>query len=196
MALSTADPVGYRSEIDSAARYLMGRQNPNGSWDYSQRLAGDTSISQYAVLGLWEAENAGVNVGPSVWDRAASWYLSSQSGEGSWNYHRDEGGPETLSMTAAGVGSLLICSRQLAPYRAPTQTINPLFIPLVSDAEKKRYNPETSPQRLTQGIRNGLGWLGANFTTSNNAIIGHSPYYAPLRDRANRGPGRSGHARA
>ena len=48
------------------------------------------SISQYAVLGLWEAENAGVDVSPSVWDRAAEWYMSVQSGGGSWNYHRDE----------------------------------------------------------------------------------------------------------
>ena len=32
-------------------------QNANGSWDYSGRSNGDTSITQYAVLGLWEAEN-------------------------------------------------------------------------------------------------------------------------------------------
>ena len=51
--------------IGQIAAYLISRQNGNGSWDYSDRNQGDTSISQYAVLGLWEAENAGVDVPPS-----------------------------------------------------------------------------------------------------------------------------------
>ncbi len=72
------------------ATYLLGRQNPNGSWDYQGRTHGDTSISQYAVLGMWEAENAGVEIPPSVWDRAAGWFLSVQDSAGGWNYHRDE----------------------------------------------------------------------------------------------------------
>ena len=71
------------------------------------------------MLGLWEAENAGVDVPPSVWDRAASWFLSVQASvDGSWNYHRDE--PQygdSLSMTAAGVGSLLICRAAARPVQ-------------------------------------------------------------------------------
>ncbi len=107
-----------RDSIATIATYIVRRQNANGSWDYTHRTAGDTSISQYAVLGLWEAENVGVDVPPSIWDRAASWYMSVQSSAGSWNYHRDEASqPETCAMTAAGIGSLLICQRQLERYR-------------------------------------------------------------------------------
>ena len=104
--------------MNLVATYLIGRQNANGSWDYTSRTHGDTSISQYALLGLWECENAGFEVPPSVWDKAAGWYLSVQASGGSWNYHRDEAQyRDNLSMTAAGVGSLLLCKRQLDRFR-------------------------------------------------------------------------------
>ncbi len=179
LALANHDATIHRAEIEAAAQFLMSKQNANGSWDYQGRQAGDTSISQYAVLGLWEAENAGVSVAPSVWDRAAGWYLSSQHSTGAWNYHPDDGsGSETIAMTAAGVGSLLICGRQLAPYRVAERTPNPLLVPLVSEAERRRFVAQTSPQRLRNGIQGGLNWIGSNFTTAAPAVIGPSPFYA------------------
>lgn len=178
MALASLDSTSYKAQIESAARYLAGRQNGNGSWDYSSRAFGDTSISQYAVLGLWEAENAGVSVSPSTWDQAAQWFISSQSLEGSWCYHRDEGGQETVAMTAAGVGSLLICERQLAPYRAAVRVVNSLLTPMDQEGERRRYTPVVSTKRVNQAIQSGLNWLGSNFTTANQTVIGHSPYYA------------------
>jgi hypothetical protein len=178
LALANLDPVRYKPQIESTAKYIMARQNLNGSWDYNQRTAGDTSISQYGVLGLWEAENAGVTIPPRVWDNAASWYLSSQSGGGSWNYHRDEGGPETVAMTAAGVGSLLICERQLKPYRATHWVTSPLLIPIDQEIERRKYKPDVSAGRVTQGIQSGLGFLNSSFTPSNTPSFGKSANYA------------------
>ena len=117
MVLTNLDATENRGMIQLVAAYLKSRQNANGSWDYSGRTDGDTSISQYAVLGMWEAENAGAPVSPTVWDHAAQWYLESQRGGGGWVYHRDTPTAETVSMTAAGVGSLMICRRQLDRYR-------------------------------------------------------------------------------
>ncbi len=176
--LANLDPGSHRSEIESIARFLASRQNANGSWDYRTRTTGDTSISQYAVLGLWEAENAGVRIEPVIWDRAAGFFIGSQRGGGSFTYHPGESADETISMTAAGVGSLLICSRQLQPYRQPPRIANSLLIPLISEAEKARYAVSTSQSRLDSSIRAGLGWIAANFTTTAPQIIGHSPYYA------------------
>ena len=178
MALASLDAVAYKSQIESAARYIASRQNASGSWDYTNRTYGDTSISQYAVLGLWEAENSGISVSPAIWDRAAQFFILSQKPGGGWAYHGDEGNPETMSMTAAGVGSLLICERQLAPYRAATKVTNPYLIPLDLEGERKRYFPEVSPKRIAQTVQSGLNWLGSNFTTADHSIIGHSPYYA------------------
>ena len=39
-------------------------------------------MSQYAILALWEAENAGILVPPQLWDKAASLFLSVQYGAG------------------------------------------------------------------------------------------------------------------
>ena len=178
MALANLDPSGRKAQISGAADYIMGKQNANGSWDYSGRSAGDCSISQYAVLGLWEAENAGIPINPRVWDNAAAFYISVQAPQGSWNYHRDElQYGETLSMTAAGVGSLLICQRQLAAYKQTIAAQNPFLVPLLTETQRARYKIETPPARLTGAIRSGLDWITKNFTTSNSAIMGPSPYY-------------------
>jgi hypothetical protein len=178
MALTTEDPEMNRSLIATVASYIAGRQNGNGSWDYTGRSAGDTSISQYAVLGLWEAESIGVDIEPAIWDRAASWYMSVQSSAGSWNYHRDEAGqPETCAMTAAGIGSLLICQRQLERYRTTRRDNSSLLTPLVSDAKRDNFKPSTSATQIDAAIKRGMSWLSANFAPSNPNLAGQTPYY-------------------
>ncbi|WP_435016845.1 HEAT repeat domain-containing protein [Tundrisphaera sp. TA3] len=177
MALANLDPVAYRAEIEGAARHILSKQKPNGSWDYDFRSAGDTSISQYAVLGLWEADNVGFAIEPEVWNRAARWFIGTQSPVGSWNYHRDESGPETMSMTAAGTGSLLICFRQLAPFRN-LKPPNPLLIPVTPEAGRRTPTDLVAEGRLAGAIRGGLNWLTRNFSTSQPDVVGHSPYYA------------------
>ena len=99
MALATQDAVQNRgSDRDDRRLHRSAVRTPTARGITATGPAGDTSISQYAVLGLWEAENAGVDVSPSVWDRAASWFMSVQSSAGSWNYHRDEASqPETCA---------------------------------------------------------------------------------------------------
>ena len=154
------------------------RQNANGSWDYVGRNQGDTSISQYAVLGLWEAENAGANVAPAIWDRAASWFMSVQSSAGSWNYHRDDPGQrETCAMTAAGVGSLLICQRQLDRFRSLRREHSSLMTALVADPQHGEYRPSNSNAGIGQAVNRGVSWLAANFAPNNSTLAGQTPYY-------------------
>jgi hypothetical protein len=178
MVLANLDSEEHRSELGMIATFLRGRQNPNGSWDYTGRIYGDSSISQYALLGLWECDNAGIDIPPAVWDRAANWYLSVQSSGGSWTYHRDQPSGETLSMTAAGVGSLLLCKRQLERVRQSRRGDNPLMTVLTPDNTSQSYQLGTSLAKLDQAIRNGMAWIGANFTTTNSSVVGPSPYYA------------------
>ncbi len=177
MVLANQDAESNRFWIKLVADYLLSTQKANGSWDYSHRQNGDTSISQYAVLGLWEAENAGVDIPPSVWDRAASWYMSTQSAAGSWCYHRDEAGhSDTLSMTAAGVGSLLICQRQLDRYRNVRKGTSNLLKSLVAETGFGDYKPANSNATFDQAIRRGMGWISSNFAF-NDPVVGQTPYY-------------------
>lgn len=178
MALANLESESRRHELEQVAQFLIGKQKANGSWDYDNRSGGDTSISQYAVLGLWEADNAGARVTPAVWDRAAQWYLSSQAAGGSWSYHRDESNyPETISMTAAGVGSLLICKRQITKYSKGVERPSALLTQLNPTATSEPYEFKTTPGRIDQAVNRGLAWLGASFTTKSDPIIGPSVYY-------------------
>ncbi|WP_165219304.1 HEAT repeat domain-containing protein [Aquisphaera insulae] len=178
MVLANMESEDHKGEINLVATFLIGRQNPNGSWDYTNRQHGDASISQYALLGLWECENAGYDVPPHVWDRAASWYLSVQAAAGSWNYHRDQ--PEfsdNMSMTAAGVGSLLLCKRQLNRYKQSRRGESPLMTVLSADPGSQAYQITTSMADLDQSVKKGIAWLTTNFTTTNTTLIGQSIYY-------------------
>ncbi|MGC8638316.1 MAG: HEAT repeat domain-containing protein [Isosphaeraceae bacterium] len=179
MALSNLEGGEHRSELDLVATYLLGKQKANGSWDYDTRPYGDTSISQYALLGLWECDNAGIDIPPSVWDRAAGWYLSKQGSGGSWNYHRDQ--PEyreNMSMTAAGVGSLLLCKRQLERYRQSRRGSNALLTVIATDNSNQNYAVSTSLVEIDKAVQKGMAWLASNYTTSDTNRIGQSIYYA------------------
>ncbi len=178
MALATEDPVANRGYLALIASYLTTNQNANGTWDYTNRNSGDTSITQYGVLGLWEAENCGVPVHPSNWERLASWLISTQRGDGGWCYHPDEGGgnaSETCSMTAAALGSLLICRRQLEPYRQSHREVSPLLVRLSAEVGSD-FKPSIKEAEFEQATRRGISWLSAHFTT-NPPLSGASPYY-------------------
>jgi hypothetical protein len=181
MALANLDAVQNRSLINTLATYLLSHQNPNGSWDYTGRRHGDTSISQYATLGLWEAENAGIEIPPSAWDRAAGWFLSVQDSAGAWNYHRDEATRynDTVAMTAAGVGSLLICQRQTERFRTGqvrTGTSS-LLSPLSTEGIQSDFHPSTSSAQINHAVQKGLAWISANFAPANPNITGQSSTY-------------------
>lgn len=201
MVLSNLDSEEHLGEINLVGTYLIGRQKTNGSWDYSSRTHGDTSISQYALLGLWECDNSGFEVPPSVWDKAAGWYLAvQQASSGSWNYHRDEASYlDNLSMTAAGIGSLLLCKRQLERFQQSRRGNNPLLIPITPQNPFQGYKITTPSSQIDQGVRKGLAWLNANFTTTTSSLIGQSIYYglygiervAALADRQTLGTGKA-----
>ncbi len=180
MALVNIDPIAYKPLFAACTQYLISKQNANGSWDYSHRTTGDTSMSQYALLALWEAENAGIDIPPSVWDRAASWLVSSQSGAGGWTYHRDESQYiDTISMTAAGVGSLILCQKQLARHRKGQDLVNPLMSPLTIDGQdaNSRYKVTTTAASINAAVRNGNDWIAGRFQVNTSATMGQSPYY-------------------
>ena len=85
-------------------------QNWPGSWSYSDSKRGrpgDNSNTQYALLGLHAASEAGVHVKPTVWELARAYWERSQKHDGSWAYTPDSNNP-TASMTCAGISSLII----------------------------------------------------------------------------------------
>lgn len=125
MALANADAKTYKPEIEAIANYIITMQHPGGEWDYptSPDGGGDTSITQYAILGLWEAVRSDVVVPKKVWDKAASWHVTRQAKNGSFAYHPPAPSPDgvtlnsngTHTMTVAGTASLLVTRLHLYP---------------------------------------------------------------------------------
>jgi hypothetical protein len=81
-----------------------------GSWTYSaiKNRHGDNSNTQYALLGLNAASEAGIPVRPEVWTLARRYWEECQHGDGGWAYTPDANSPASASMTCAGISSLII----------------------------------------------------------------------------------------
>ncbi len=119
MMFEAADPGHYRHQLGLIANFTIENQWPSGSWYYYGQTehGGDTSHTQYAVLGLWAASRAGVRVPRNVWNKVADWHLKNQLTNGGFAYHPGENKTPTHGMTANGVASLCITRMMLYPNR-------------------------------------------------------------------------------
>ncbi len=89
-------------------------------WGYGEGIGGpegaDNSNSQYAVLALWMASQAGASIDKDLWRDIEEYYLRNQAQDGGWPYSsqllRPPGG-SSVTMTAAGVSGLLITGMEL-----------------------------------------------------------------------------------
>lgn len=114
--LSALDPVEQRPTIEALLAELLARQKPHGGWGYSASRSGDTSMTQLAVLTLWELERHGFATHDDAWENAIGWLLRTQDPSGGFGYQGREGTAGRLvpqnevreSLTAGAAGSLYI----------------------------------------------------------------------------------------
>lgn len=185
MVLEAISPEKYFTEIRTTTDFLIKNQQADGSWyyDYDNPNSGDTSISQYAILGLWAAERAGVVVPISVWDKAARWHLSTQLKSGAFCYQPKTEGAPRHTMAVAGTGSISVISMQVYPdgklRSSPVKKISKQKkkrfgflekVDLTNKEEKpdeKQQNLNTKPtvsyDALESGKTKGLSWITQNF---------------------------------
>jgi hypothetical protein len=111
------------------------------------KKSGDNSNSQYAILALFAASRANVQVPKSTWQDAEKWFESKQNGDGGWGYANvDVPGVGIVttdassgSMTTAGLTALIVTKFYLG----------------------KDWKTEPS-------VVKGLEWLGKNFAINLN----------------------------
>ena len=116
MVFAAAEPDRDRNRILANAEVLERAQIKfgdkmrwPGSWNYinPQVHPGDNSNTQYAILGLNAAREAGVTIRPEVWALTRTYFEVSQHRDGGWGYtpaHKQS----TASMTCAGISSLIL----------------------------------------------------------------------------------------
>jgi len=129
----------------------------SGSWDNSN--------SQFGVLGVWMAAEAGLEVPAWYWEIVAEHWITCQTKEGGWGYRQNDA--PTGSMTAAGLAALFVALDQ-------------------------RYADR--PQEaggLISAINAGLTWLAHNYSADNPGGEAQWRYYYLYGvERAGRASGR------
>jgi hypothetical protein len=193
MCLVAVDPSKYRFEIESLVESLHLRQKSHGAWGYPPENPDngrtcDTSMTQYAVLGLWEAEDqAGVETSRVVWDRVARWLLLTQDPTGGYGYQglpaarlgefEQQSGVRD-SMTVAAVGSLYIVKD-----RVGITQLRKLFLDDTPEAFVPYEPPEEREERLKTNINlrhfaralaNGNRWIEDNLDIED--VTGYTHY--------------------
>ncbi|MFH1747536.1 MAG: DUF4159 domain-containing protein [Planctomycetota bacterium] len=151
MVLAEIDAQVYAREIRAAAQWLISAQTSQGLWSYglkAQRF--DHSNSQFAMLGLHAAAQAGVKIPQTVWRKAYNAITRNQNDDGGWAYQAT--GSSYGSMTAAGVADLLILGARLGTGRGI----------------QKGSDPSCGRVKSDQPLAAGMQWLGRHFRADTN----------------------------
>jgi len=148
-----------------------------GSWSYGARAGdGDRSNAQFAILGLREAQYAGIPVERRTWELARDHWKSQQSADGGWNYSGRNNARSTGSMTAAGISTMVIIDSMLRP----TDDLNPDGTPNCCGAPTEN-----------EALERALAWMEQRFAVGHNPGGGHwLLYYLYGMERAGRLSGR------
>ncbi len=109
LALAKDDGLRNFAKIRDATTVLLEWQEKGGDWGYPHNP--DLSNTQFAALGLWKAAHLGVKIPPWVWRDLAEGVLRYAAKDGGFGYRPN--GQSTMSMTAAGVGTLALCEKEL-----------------------------------------------------------------------------------
>lgn len=162
-AFQAIDQRKYKNEITKAAQWLQQHQ-VNGTWNYSGNAAGDNSVTQFALLGLKAAKDAGVNIPQEVFDKSAAHFKATQNQDGGWGYSGRSG--STPSMTAAALASLSVCDVQ----------------------KEKSLEILKGPQFCgkyegTQTVLQGINWITKHMNENTPAAAFSEPYTAYAIER-------------
>jgi hypothetical protein len=103
--LAGADKQLIRKDVD----WLLDTRQANG-WGYGvPKTRADNSNTQYALLGLHEAQQAGIKIDPQVWREVRDYYLKQVGG----GYVYIPGERVSFTMTTAGLCALIIAGSDL-----------------------------------------------------------------------------------
>ena len=124
--LAEYDALKYQSEIKAILKMINDRQLGFGAHSYSNETrTGDTSQTQFVALALTVAKTHGFDFDVNVAKRSLEWFVRSQKPEGAWVYKPTfsdnpkgtGGGRPSLSMQAAGTGSVYLLADLLQLYK-------------------------------------------------------------------------------
>jgi hypothetical protein len=181
MVFAAAEPDRDRNRILAnvetleRAQIKLGDRRPwPGTWNYINPPgnAGDNSNTQYALLGLNAASEAGLTIRPEVWALTRTYFELFQNRDGGWGYtprHKQS----TASMTCAGISSLILSGSRRY------ESLEHLDGEAIRDCGKGGYNAS---------LARGIDWLANHFDVKQNFGNGQQwkYYYLYALERAGR----------
>jgi hypothetical protein len=164
MVFCQAEPQRDQLLIRRNAQWLINAQNPtNGGWGYRPELSStDPSNSQFALLALHEAERQGSGIPPQTWHAANAYWSSRQHATGGWNYDSSFGPAPSVSMTCAGIASLVI-----------TQGKQVNIEQRIVDGKVQCCNSTIADGQ----IEKGLNWLASRIRVGSGAVTKNTSYF-------------------
>ncbi len=153
MVLCAAEPHRDQKLIQRYATWLADGQKQAGplagAWGYPQ-AEGDNSNSGFALMALYEADRAGVQVGKDVWRRALNYWTNTQTANGAWGYKPVA--PASGSMTCQGM-ACLAAACEVLDERQPNQA-GPRAVQKASQWLGSHFSVVSNP-----GGAGSRGWL-------------------------------------
>jgi hypothetical protein len=183
--LGELNDQSHQSTLQSLVDKLIARQKTHGGWGYSGNggatmPTGDISQTQYAVLGLWMAKQAGANIPQESVEKVCEYLLRVQDPSGGWGYQgvdpgtyqRVSQGSVTHSLTAAGLGSMCVCADLLGIHKQGSiEEEDPSGLPAALKVVKKPKSQQqptifTRVDRnlVEKSIEDGVRWFEQKYT--------------------------------
>ena len=139
---------------------------------WNQRMPADLSNSQYAVLGLWYAASAGLEISDTLWRQIERGWVQQQNADGGWGYRPDMRSDSYSSMTAAGVATLFV-TYDVLHARGEMRLSKPSRRATVE--EDGEAQPRADPRKNRDprvALQRGLDWIAVNYAPDENAGLG------------------------
>ncbi|MCX5683368.1 MAG: DUF4159 domain-containing protein, partial [Planctomycetota bacterium] len=212
LALASADPKKYRQSIQDCADHLVAFQTASGGWGYGRcgvtppnpcfdcgapsakaeaerrRVCErpDASNTQFAILGLAEAERAGATVPIDTWRKADRFLRTTQRPDGGWGYVVKS--PDTAPAKAVAPAKPAAKGKEAAGKEAPGKEAEPeesygsmtaasvAGLSLCHDRLARTDAPEAASARLA-AIDKGVAWIEKNYTLCENPGRALAWYY-------------------
>ena len=120
--LAEVDSDRYKDEINKLLNMFKERQKEWGAFTYrDEATSSDNSQTQFVALALWVAKAHDFPVDVEVGERTLDWMCKVQDSQGRWTYkytrYTSTVGGSTLSMQAAGIGTVYLLADLLQLYK-------------------------------------------------------------------------------
>lgn len=114
-------PYSYKSYLEKDAALLLetSKQHKLGLFNYVPKYGDsriDHSVTQYGMLGLWQASKRGINIPGSFWTGIKNHFIKYQNEDGGWGYGNEHRSASYEAMTTSGLTALLVSQQEL--YRS------------------------------------------------------------------------------